>query len=167
MGSLIKNTNIDQLVAELYQRTAPRFLPVHLIPPGHNFFEQMPKDSNYVCIHGYALPELWGADSSRGAGRGNANFLCVIIIFPLNVRNTLCTRCFVWTSQVVKWINKSKANSKSVIVNWASETKSERVRVWSFVGRNICFFGGTHQSNLLWMIGSAQSSTSCARHQLN
>ena len=117
MGSLMKDTNIDQLVAELYQRTAPRFLPVHSIPPGHSLFEQMPKDSNYVCIHGYASPDLGGADLSQGDGRDDANYLCVTIIFPLNVRTTTCTRCFVRTSQIVKWINKSKANSKSVIVN--------------------------------------------------
>ena len=117
MGSLVKDTNIDQLVAELYQRTAPRFLPVHSIPPGHNVFEQMPKDSNYICIHGYASPDLGGADLSQGDGRDDANYLCLTIIFPLNVRTEACTRCFVRTSQVVKWINKSKANSKSVIIN--------------------------------------------------
>jgi hypothetical protein len=117
MGSLVCITDTDQLVSELYQQTAPCFLPMHSILPGYHMFEQVPKDSNHICIHDYASPELGGADLSQGAGRDDTNYLCVTIIFPLNVRSDINTRCFVRTFQVVKWINQSKVNSKKVIVN--------------------------------------------------
>ena len=38
----------------------------------------MPKESNYICIHGYASPDLGVADLSQGAERDDTSYLCVL-----------------------------------------------------------------------------------------
>jgi hypothetical protein len=84
--------------------------------------EQLPPWLNFIVINGYAIPPGMN-DSvplSQGTTREDTHFTCVTCIYHLGVVEPMYDNCFVKTSAVTSWMQKTSKNKKKVIKAHAS-----------------------------------------------
>ena len=94
---------------------SPALLPVQPILSCGQVYEQVPCDTNYVCVHNYATPESLLPGWASGGMREEALHLCVTFVFPHAVVTDTNTKCFICTMRLVQWITKNGKNRKRLI----------------------------------------------------
>ena len=115
LGTVVTPNDIDQTILDFQNGTSPVFLPVQPILSGAQIYEQVPCDTNYVCVHKYATPEDLLPRWSSGGMREEALYLCVTFVFPHAVVTATNTKCFIRTMRLIQWITKSGKNRKRLI----------------------------------------------------
>lgn len=113
-GALLPRAEADSLVYEITTRSSPRFKN-ETIPVGAFVYEQVHPDTNFICIHSLATKEI-PDKSIQVINREDTSYLCVTLIFELNVVIPSLKRCYVRASKVTQWIVKSDKNKGKVII---------------------------------------------------
>ena len=112
LGVLVPEESVDQTVIDLSNPRSPKFLPVKPMKLGDNIYKQLPPETNFICLHGFATHESLVPEWTSRIPRSEDSYMCVTLVFPLNVQTAINKMCFVPTSKIIRWISKSKTNGK-------------------------------------------------------
>ena len=93
----VKDSEVDTLVHDRTNKNSPR-LKNEVISIGAVAIQQVHPKTNFICVHGYAMPEA--CDMSQGNTREDMNYLCVSLIFAYGVISDMYSRCYIHTSKV-------------------------------------------------------------------
>ena len=112
-GVLVKDSEIDELVHDLTNKSSPRFRN-ETIPVGASTVQQVHPKANYICIRGFGNPQV--TDMSQNMVREDMNYLRVTVIFDYGIVTDSNNKRFIRTAKVTSWMRKSAKNKKRVII---------------------------------------------------
>ena len=114
LGILIPEKEIDQLKHDIMTRVHHRFGTIS-IPKDAPTLNQVPLQTNYVCIHGYATHQSPNNQDFSQSTREDMNFLCVSLVYKHAVILKEYNKCYVRSSVITDWIAKNKTHRKHVV----------------------------------------------------